>query len=247
MTTSTAARAGARGVAGAVLLLANAGIHAELAPDHLHEVAYLGASFVVAAALLALAAVTLIAVPWSGRAWAAAGLLCLVMAIAFVASRTVGLPGVHEAWTSDHRLGVVALADELIFVGFAGHARRLSRRAGCTPVSPSGHPWLLPDDRGAGAGRLDQVQEHRLRPATLELEHDPEDGMAEIAVHGDRRRFLVERRAEQFGSRSRVVVQQLLVVTGHGVGGRAAVEPIGDVRRQARCRRGANLLSRVSS
>ena len=140
MTTQTAARAGARGVAGSVLLLTNAGIHAELAPDHLREIPYLGASFVVVAVLLAVLAVVLAALPGSDRVWAGAAVVCLAMAIAFVASRTVGLPGVHEAWTSDHRLGLFALADELIFVALAGHARRLSRKAGCTPRSPSDSP-----------------------------------------------------------------------------------------------------------
>jgi hypothetical protein len=53
------------------------------------------------------------------------------MALLFVASRTVGLPGYQEPWTADGGLGLVATAAELVFVVCAALALppvRLPRR-----------------------------------------------------------------------------------------------------------------------
>jgi hypothetical protein len=65
------------------------------------------------------------------------------MAIAFLASRTVGLPGFHEAWTSDGGLGLLALPPEAVFVAIAFQSRLALRaerlaREGRLP-SYSGH------------------------------------------------------------------------------------------------------------
>jgi hypothetical protein len=49
------------------------------------------------------------------------------MGIAFVLSRSVGLPGFHEQWTSDANLGLVSLALDALFTSYA-LARMISRR-----------------------------------------------------------------------------------------------------------------------
>jgi hypothetical protein len=41
------------------------------------------------------------------------------MAVLFVISRTLGLPGYREAWTSDGGLGLVCLVPEALFVACA--------------------------------------------------------------------------------------------------------------------------------
>jgi hypothetical protein len=48
--------------------------------------------------------------------WLAGAVLCAGMAVLFVASRTVGLPAYQESWTSDHSLGLIATAAEVVFV-----------------------------------------------------------------------------------------------------------------------------------
>jgi hypothetical protein len=106
----TAARAPAVVALGAEIL-----IHVKLAPDHLHEVPYVGVGFVAASALLAAVLVALLLRP-TVIAWLVGAAVCLGMATAFALSRTVGLPDLHEAWTSDGGLGLAALSFEAIFV-----------------------------------------------------------------------------------------------------------------------------------
>jgi hypothetical protein len=96
-------------------------VHVKLAPDHLHEVPYVGVGFVVASALLA-AVLLAIALRPTAFVWFAGAAVCSGMAAAFVLSRTVGLPDLHEAWTSDGGLGLVALLFEAIFVACAARA-----------------------------------------------------------------------------------------------------------------------------
>jgi hypothetical protein len=99
-------------------------VHVRLAPDHLHEVPYVGAGFVVSSALLFCVAGLLVIRPAAQLAWLGGAAVSLGMAAAFVASRTVGLPDLHEAWTSDGGLGLVALAGEAVFVACATRALR---------------------------------------------------------------------------------------------------------------------------
>jgi hypothetical protein len=71
---------------------ASAGAHAGLVPAHLNEEPRLGAAFLVAVVLLVLAAAALAARPADLRVAAAAGLLLAGLILAYLASRTTGIP-----------------------------------------------------------------------------------------------------------------------------------------------------------
>jgi hypothetical protein len=108
----------------AAMLLAEIVIHVSLAPDHLHEVPYIGVSFVVASILLTVALLALLAAPRRPGGWLLGAALCVGMAGAFVVSRVIGLLDYHEAWTSDDSLGLISLPPEAVFVLCALIARR---------------------------------------------------------------------------------------------------------------------------
>jgi hypothetical protein len=125
----------------ATMLTVEIAIHGALAPDHLREVLYIGVLFLLASVLLCVVLIGILAAPRTAIFWQAGTAICAGMTLGFVASRTVGLPGYREAWTSDAGLGVVSLPPELIFVicamkviprpvrrlaGPAGRARRVS-------------------------------------------------------------------------------------------------------------------------
>jgi hypothetical protein len=103
----------------AIALVANIGIHLYLAPDHIKEMPYIGAGFVAAAILLAGVLVGLLVWPADRSLWLTGSVLSLGMAALFVISRTLGLPGYHEAWTSDDALGLWCLLPEALFVACA--------------------------------------------------------------------------------------------------------------------------------
>jgi hypothetical protein len=104
----------------------SAGVHTGLAPSHLREEPLLGIGFVGAAVTL-----TAIAVAFTRRldqrrsAGAAAALLGSLIA-GYVATRTVGLPGLeHEGWDP---LGLGTSAVELAGVAAAVHLIRNARK-----------------------------------------------------------------------------------------------------------------------
>lgn len=103
----------------AAALVAEIVIHAYLAPAHLAEIPYIGASFVLAAVASTGVLGWLLVRPRDPRPWLAGALLCVGMGVLFVVSRTVGLPDYHEAWTSDSALGLWCLPPELLFVACA--------------------------------------------------------------------------------------------------------------------------------
>jgi hypothetical protein len=98
-------------------LLAGTGVlHLALAPEYLGEQLYVGLLFIAGGIVSAVLAARL----WRAddlRAWLAGAAVAAGMALGFVLSRTVGLPGFHEAeWELSGLLsllleaGVVALA-----------------------------------------------------------------------------------------------------------------------------------------
>jgi hypothetical protein len=130
----------------ATMLAVEIAIHAALAPDHLREMPYIGALFLVASGLLCVVLIGILAAPRNAMFWQAGAAICTGMAVGFAASRTVGLPGYHESWTSDAGLGLISLPPELIFVICAIHvlprpAQRLAGLAASTrPVSAETSP-----------------------------------------------------------------------------------------------------------
>ena len=105
----------------------SAGIHAGLVPEHLGEMPLLGVSFVLAVlALLAIGA----AVAIRPRAWLPASLAALLFAgliLAYVASRTTGLPVLEPEPEEVDAIGIVTIAFQ--FVGLLA-ALWLTRAAG---------------------------------------------------------------------------------------------------------------------
>lgn len=132
---TTPLRAPDRPVA-ALALLVTAGTHVPLIRQHLAEAPYIGVLFLVltvAAAVLA-AGVLVADTP---LVWALSGATCLAAVVAFVLSRTVGLPQLGDDvgnWTE--ALSYPALTAELIVVATAFGALRASRRyAAAAPSS----------------------------------------------------------------------------------------------------------------
>jgi hypothetical protein len=99
---------------GAGLLAATGALHLALAPEYLHEKAYIGMLFIVGG----LTALTAAARLWrtdTRLAWGLGAAIAAGMAVGFVLSRTLGLPGFHE--TDWELSGLVSLLVELGFLG----------------------------------------------------------------------------------------------------------------------------------
>jgi hypothetical protein len=118
-------------VAGAIIA---AVAHLPPTPAHLREVPYIGLGFVVLTALC-LSAAFILATPSMRLAWRPAWTVaiasCTVAIIAYVASRTVGLPGMTDDighWADP--LGLVSVGSETVVV----LAAALSLRAMRSPV-----------------------------------------------------------------------------------------------------------------
>jgi hypothetical protein len=107
-------------------LLATTGVvHLVLAPEYYGEKAYIGVLFVLGG----LASLAVAARLWStgdGVAWALGAATAAGMAVAFVASRAVGLPGFHPTdWEAS---GILSVLIELGFLAaWAKHARADAR------------------------------------------------------------------------------------------------------------------------
>jgi hypothetical protein len=138
---------------GAVAMVGISAIHLLLAPEYLGEAPYIGVVFILRAAAAAGVAVTLWRSP-NQPASALGGLIAAGMAVGFVLSRTVELPGFHEA---DWKLsGAVSLLLELGFVGAAGAVAPsvIKRRRRVKP------PWRRPTRSSRVAGAYDEPAQH---------------------------------------------------------------------------------------
>lgn len=104
-------------------------IHLVLAPEYLGEETYIGLLFIAAAVTCGAVA----AVLWrrdEPLAWGIGALTCAGMFVGFVLSRTVGLPGFHEAeWELS---GLISLVADAAFVGLAATGLRSSLPATAT-------------------------------------------------------------------------------------------------------------------
>src|SRR4051794_22108282 len=117
-----------------VLLLIAAGTHVPLIPDHLEEAPYVGWSFIALTIVCVLLAVLIVVVDHPS-VWAIAGLTCLGAAVAFLASRTVGLPEIGDDvgnWTEP--LGFPAVASEVLMALLASVHLRSRRSVSRTTV-----------------------------------------------------------------------------------------------------------------
>ena len=103
----------------ALLLLVTAATHVPLIGEHLEEAPYVGVLFL---ALTVVSVVLAVAVLVADRdsVWLAAGAVCLATVLAYLASRTVGLPQLGDDvgdWTEP--LSYPAVAAELAMVAVA--------------------------------------------------------------------------------------------------------------------------------
>lgn len=108
----------------ALLLLVNAGVHIPLVPEHLDEAPYIGVLFILLSVACIGLAVVIVVVDTTW-VWAASGTISLLALVAFVLSRTVGLPQIGDDvgnWTDP--LGFPALASEALTVALAAGALR---------------------------------------------------------------------------------------------------------------------------
>lgn len=112
-------------------LAASAAFHIPVIAPHLHEAPYIGGLFIaLTVACLALAAA--LTVRDDDRLWAAAGVVTALAVIAYVVSRTVGLPEIGDDignWAEP--LGVASITAETLTVLIAGAAlwhSRITRR-----------------------------------------------------------------------------------------------------------------------
>ena len=109
----------------AFLLLVAAGTHVPLVPGHLAEAPYVGWVFVALSVVCVVLAVAIVLVDTPGL-WLLSGAVCLAALVAFLASRTVGLPEIGDDvgnWTEP--LGGPAVASEALMVLLAWvHLRR---------------------------------------------------------------------------------------------------------------------------
>jgi membrane associated rhomboid family serine protease len=122
------------GVERVLLLVAGSvsvGIHAALAPEHLHEWLPLGAAFVLAAVAGAAAVTAFIVRPASRRPSRALGLLLAALVASYAATRLVALPPLDPEREQPDSIGVFTTAAEaagLIFALRLGWRRPMTGR-----------------------------------------------------------------------------------------------------------------------
>ena len=105
--------------AAAVALALTGVIHLVLAPEYMAEQAYIGLLF-IGGGITTIALAAWLWVRSEPGAWVGAALVSAGMAAGFILSRTVGLPGFHEAeWELS---GVVSVLLEIGVVGLAAAA-----------------------------------------------------------------------------------------------------------------------------
>jgi hypothetical protein len=111
------------------LLLVAAGTHIPLIRSHLEEAPYVGWLFIALSVGCIVLALAILFVDNPGL-WIVSGAVCLGAVVAFLASRTVGLPQIRDDvgnWTEP--LGIPAVASELLMVALAcAHVRRMLQR-----------------------------------------------------------------------------------------------------------------------
>lgn len=106
----------------AAMLLANAVFHLILTPAHLDEAPYVGVLF-LALSVVSIVLAAVLVIRDTAAAWAISGVVAFVAIIAFLVSRTIGLPQIGDDignWSEP--LGFPALIVEALTVAFAALA-----------------------------------------------------------------------------------------------------------------------------
>ena len=123
-----------------ILLLVAAAAHIPLIADHLEEAPYIGVLF-IALSVVCVALAGLILVLDTAAVWLLSGSICLAAVVAFLASRTVGLPQMADdigVWSEP--LSFPALASEVLLVTLA--VIHLAKRHTSTrSPAPSTNRW----------------------------------------------------------------------------------------------------------
>jgi len=115
-----------------------AGVHAAIAPEHLHEWAPLGASFVVVAILFAAAVAALALLPSDRRPVTALGALLAAVAGGYVVTRLVAIPPLDPERESFDTLGICTSAIEVFGLVLAVHILTPPRRLRHLSLSSGG-------------------------------------------------------------------------------------------------------------
>jgi hypothetical protein len=117
------------------LLLVAAGTHIPLIQDHLEEAPYVGWLFIALSVACIVLAVTTLFVDHVG-VWLLSAAVCFAAVVAFLASRTIGLPQIRDDvgnWSDP--LGPPAVASEVLMVALAWLHLRNTRPSGSTAGS----------------------------------------------------------------------------------------------------------------
>ncbi len=117
------------------LLLVAAGTHIPLIQDHLEEAPYVGWLFIALSVVCIVLAVAILFVD-SASIWIISGAVCFAAVVAFLASRTIGLPQIGDDvgnWTEP--LGIPAVASEVLMVVLAWVHLRRTGRLGSQPTA----------------------------------------------------------------------------------------------------------------
>jgi hypothetical protein len=112
----------------AACLAATAAVHIAIAPEHLREAPYAGVLF-IALATAALTSAVLLLTTNHRLAWTGAAGLSLAAVVAYLMSRSVGLPSLADDigdWLNP--LGVVAVVSETAVLLMFGYTQRGARR-----------------------------------------------------------------------------------------------------------------------
>jgi hypothetical protein len=118
------------------LLLVAAGTHIPLIRDHLEEAPYVGWGFILLSVVCVVLAVAILFLDHPG-VWLLSGVVCFAAVVAFLASRTVGLPQIGDDvgnWTEP--LGFPAVASEALMAALAYVHLRARRTTGPAEVQP---------------------------------------------------------------------------------------------------------------
>lgn len=132
----------------ALAMLVTAATHVPLVPEHLEEARYAGVLF-IALSVVSLVLAVLLVVGDSVAVWSTSGVVALLTVVAFVVSRTVGLPQLGDDvgnWFEP--LGYPAAVAELVTVALSGS---VLRNALLTPA-PRGRHLSRTQRRPASTG-----------------------------------------------------------------------------------------------